>query len=116
MDEVLDDAGCPMKTKIQLDVAVEEIFVNIAHYAYGEEGGHADITIRTPEGGNEATITFKDRGVAFDPLKKEDPDTSLAVEDREIGGLGIFMVKKSMDEVVYDRIDDQNVLTIRKSW
>lgn len=113
MDAELEAVDCPMKTQIALDVAVEEIFVNIAHYAYGAEGaGGAVLQFEiSPE---EAMITFIDEGTAYDPLAKEDPDITLSAEERPIGGLGIFMVKKSMDDVTYRREDDKNILTIRK--
>ena len=103
-----------MKAQIQLDVAVEEIFVNIANYAYTPNVGSA--TIRTelePKTGMVA-ITFVDTGIPYDPLKKEDPDVSLPVEERQIGGLGIYMVKKSMDDMLYKYKDGQNILTIKK--
>ncbi len=113
MDAELEAVDCPMKTQIALDIAVEEIFVNIAHYAYGAEGaGGAVLQFEiSPE---EAMITFIDEGTAYDPLAKEDPDITLSAEERPIGGLGIFMVKKSMDDVTYRREDDKNILTIRK--
>lgn len=113
MDAELEAVDCPMKTQIALDIAVEEIFVNIAHYAYGAEGaGGAVLQFEiSPE---EAMITFIDEGTAYDPLAKKDPDITLSAEERPIGGLGIFMVKKSMDDVTYRREDDKNILTIRK--
>ncbi len=113
MDAELEACDCPMKTQISLDIAVEEIFVNIAHYAYGEEGaGGAVLQFDiTPE---QAQITFIDEGTPYDPLAKEDPDITLSAEDRPIGGLGIFMVKKSMDDVSYKREDDKNIFTIVK--
>ncbi len=113
MDAELEAVDCPMKTQIALDIAVEEIFVNIAHYAYGAEGaGGAVLQFEiSPE---EAMITFIDEGTAYDPLAKEDPDITLSVEERPIGGLGIYMVKKSMDDVIYKRENDKNILTICK--
>ena len=99
---------------MQVQIAVEEIFVNLAHYAYGSEQGTA--TIRVEVGGDplQVIITFIDQGVPYDPLKKEDPDISLSAEERQIGGLGIFMVKKSMDDVKYEYKDGKNILTISK--
>ena len=114
VDGQLEEVCCPMKTQVQLDVAVEEIFVNIANYAYTPNVGSA--TIRTelePKTGMVA-ITFIDTGIPYDPLKKEDPDVSLPVEERQIGGLGIYMVKKSMDDMLYKYKDGQNILTIKK--
>ena len=114
IDEQLEQHDCPMKAKFQLDVAVEEIFVNIAHYAYNSEVGNA--TIRCCVGGSplQVTIQFLDHGKPFNPLAKEDADTTLSAEEREIGGLGILMVKKSMDAVDYTYENGKNILTIQK--
>ena len=114
VDEQLDLVDCPMKTRMQVQIAVEEIFVNIASYAYQPGTGKADILVETVKDPRSVTITFKDRGVPYNPLAKEDPDISLSAEDRPIGGLGIFITKKSMDEMKYEYRDGQNVLTIRK--
>ena len=114
VEENLEKNDCPMKVLMQVQIAVEEIFVNIAHYAYGSEQGTA--TIRAEVGGDplQVIITFIDQGVTYDPLQKEDPDVTLSAEDRQIGGLGIFMVKKSMDDVKYEYADGKNILTISK--
>ena len=114
VDEQLDLIDCPMKSRMQVQIAAEEIFVNIASYAYQPGAGKADILVETAKDPRSVTITFKDRGVPYNPLAKEDPDISLSAEDRPIGGLGIFMTKKSMDEMKYEYRDGQNVLTIRK--
>lgn len=113
--EQLERSGCPGKVKFQLDVAVEEIFVNIAHYAYPDREGEA--TIRCCVGGDplQVTIQFLDNGQPFNPLKKPDADITLSAEDRQIGGLGILMVKKSMDVVDYTYEDGKNILTIKKN-
>ena len=110
----LEELGCDMKTQLSIDIAVEEIFVNIASYAYGDSVGEAVIKVEPAEGG--AAITFVDTGVPYDPLAKEDPDITLSAAERQIGGLGIFMVKKSMDDMRYERKDDQNILTIVKKF
>ena len=114
VDEQLEALECPMKAQMQIDVAVEEIFVNIASYAYVPGKGSATICVAWEEDPKTVSITFIDRGVPYDPLKKEDPDVSLPAAERAIGGLGIFMVKKSMDEMTYEYRDGQNVLCIRK--
>ena len=101
------------KTQMQIDIAVEEIFVNIAHYAYGQNEGKAKIRIEV-SGEPAAYITFTDRGIPYDPLKKEDPDVTLSADERKIGGLGIFMTKKIMDGVSYEYKNGQNVLTLKK--
>lgn len=114
IDEQLEQHDCPMKAKFQLDVAVEEIFVNIAHYAYHPDVGEA--TVRCGVGGSplQVTIQFLDHGKPFNPLAKEDADTTLSAEERDIGGLGILMVKKSMDAVDYTYENGKNILTIKK--
>lgn len=113
VEEQLEEIGCPMKAQMQVSVAVEEVYVNIASYAYAPGTGMATIRLALTEE-QAVTITFIDSGVAFNPLEKEDPDVSLPVEEREIGGLGIFMTKKTMDEVRYERLGDNNVLTLIK--
>lgn len=104
------------KMLMQMDLAVEEIFVNIAHYAYHPGSGDIKIICEAgEEAGNPVVkIEFSDEGIAFDPLAKEDPDTTLSVEERSIGGLGIFLVKKYMDFVSYERSGNMNVFTMTK--
>ena len=114
VDEQLETADCPMKIQIQIDIAVEEIFVNIAHYAYAPETGKAMVRIETLADPPSVDITFIDNGVPYDPLAKADPDITLSAEERQIGGLGIFMVKKSMDDVKYEYLDGHNILTLKK--
>lgn len=114
VDEDLEKYSEDEKAIIQIDIAVEEIFVNIAHYAYTPNVGQAVIRTEITEDPLMISITFIDSGMAFDPLAKPDPDVTLPAEQRQIGGLGIYMVKKSMDEVTYERKDDQNILTIKK--
>lgn len=114
IDKHLEEVGCPMKEQMQIDVAAEEIFVNIASYAYAPGRGKVMIHMDTNEG--EAAITFVDSGMQYDPLAKEDPDVTLSAEDRQIGGLGIFMVKNSMDDVRYEYKDNKNKLTLVKRW
>ena len=114
IDQILEENDCPMKTQMQIDIAVEEIFVNICHYAYTPDVGNATIKAHLVNDGRTVEVTFIDTGIAFDPLAKPDPDVSLSAEQREIGGLGIYMVKKSMDEVSYTRDGDRNVFTLWK--
>ena len=115
VDGQLEALECSPKTQMQIDVAVEEIFVNVAHYAYAPEVGNVTVQVETAPETKRVTITFIDRGVPYDPLAKPDPDVTLSAEDRQIGGLGIFMVKKSMDDMKYEYRDGQNVLTIEKT-
>ena len=112
VDGFLEENGCNMKTQTQINIAVEEIFVNIAHYAYGSENGKAKIEIRDVDG--SAEITFTDSGTPYNPLARPDPDITLSAEERKIGGLGIYIVKKSMDNVNYEYRNGKNVFTIRK--
>ena len=114
-DSILESMDCSMKSQMQIDVAIEEIFVNIAHYAYPSGDGDAVINIVTDDASGTVSITFIDRGTPYNPLENSDPDITLSADERPIGGLGIFMVKKSMDDVSYEYKDDQNRLTIKKS-
>ena len=115
VNEELEAEDCPLKEQMQLDIAVEEIFVNIAHYAYPDTTGKAVIRMDIQENPAVVEITFIDWGTAYNPLEKTDPDVTLSAEDREIGGLGIYMVKKSMDHVSYEYKDGQNIFTIQKN-
>lgn len=115
IDEELEALDCPMKTQMTIDVAVEEIFVNIASYAYEGKDGDVIIQISTHENPLSIEIKFIDCGVPYDPLAKPDPNTSLSLMERQKGGLGIYMVKKSMDDMTYEYKDGKNVLTIVKN-
>ncbi len=114
IEQLLDENSCPMKIAMQISIAVEELFVNIAYYAYGGGEGDATITFDIEDNPQYIVIDFIDSGVMFDPLAKKDADTVLSADERQIGGLGILMVKKSMDSVTYAYQDGQNKLTIRK--
>ena len=109
---LLDINGCSTKTRTQLRIAIEELYVNVTLYAYPDGDGWAEIRGSVEDG--VATFTLIDSGRPFDPLAKEDPDTMLSGEDREIGGLGIFMVKTTMDEMTYEYRDGCNRLVMRK--
>jgi len=113
IDSELEAVGCPMKTQMQIDIAVEEIFVNIAHYAYTPENGEVSVSFELTED-RLARITFEDSGIPFDPMAQPDPDVSSSLSERQIGGLGIFMVKNSMDNMHYEYRDGKNILTIEK--
>lgn len=114
LDEHLEAYDCPMKTQFQLDMAVEEIYVNIAHYAYGENTGDAWVLLDFNEDSREITVEFRDRGIPFNPLEKADPDVETSAQEETIGGLGIYMVKQSMDEVAYEYRDSTNVFSMKK--
>ena len=154
VDDFLDSHDCPMKVQMQIDIAIDEIFSNICHYAYGDSGnpigaidsegsgdsadsvdsvGEATIRVEfvdaeasDPDAQTSKTddadasarkaiaLTFIDNGVPYNPLEKEDPDTTLSAEDRKIGGLGIYMVKKNMDEMEYEYSEGKNILSMKK--
>ena len=115
IDEQLEDAGCLMLTQIAIDVAVEELFVNIASYAYDQEIGVAVVQVEMLDDPLSVKITFIDNGKQYDPLAKPDPDITLAAKERKKGGLGIYMVKNSMDDMRYEYRDGKNILTIKKN-
>ena len=114
VDALLEGLDCPIKAQMQIDVAIDELLANIASYAY--ETGEGQVTVRFDFQPDNRTValTFIDKGIPYDPLAKPDPDVALEVEKRSVGGLGIFLVKKTMDDMTYARRDGHNMLTIRK--
>lgn len=110
----LEALNCSIKAQMQIDIAIDELFGNIAHYAYNPDVGSATVRVEVTEEPLAVIITFIDGGVPYDPLKTVDPDISLSAEDRQLGGLGIYMVKKSMDEISYEYKDGKNILSIKK--
>ena len=114
VEEMLESCECSMKNQTAICVAIEEVFVNVAHYAYGAEDGDVALDIGFEEASRNVTFCLRDQGVPFDPLQKPDPDITLSIEEREIGGLGIFIVKKTMDTVRYEYKDGKNILTMIK--
>ena len=115
VNEQLEALDCPMKAQMQIDIAIDELFGNIAQYAYNPETGDATVRVEVIEEPLSVVITFIDGGMPYDPLAKADPDTTLSAEERDIGGLGIYMVKKSMDDITYEYKDGQNILKIKKN-
>jgi anti-sigma regulatory factor (Ser/Thr protein kinase) len=115
VDEQLEGYQCPKKAEMQINIAIDELFGNIAQYAYHPETGPATVRVEVTEDPLSVIITFIDHGVPYDPLAKADPDTSLSAEEREIGGLGIYMVKKTMDDITYEYKNGQNILRIKKN-
>ena len=111
----LEALDCPMKAQMQLDIAIDELFSNIANYAYNPEIGHATVRVEVEKEPLSVTVTFIDNGTPYDPLAKADPDVTLSAEERDIGGLGIFLVKKSMDDVSYEYKNGKNILKIKKN-
>ena len=114
VNEQLEALDCPIKAQMQIDIAIDELFGNIAHYAYNPDVGDATVRVEVMENPLAVVITFIDNGVPSDPLASADPDTTLSAEERTLGGLGIYMVKKTMDRVSYEYRDGQNILTIQK--
>ena len=110
----LRKTGCPMNVIMQINVAVEEIFTNVSSYAYAPGTGNVTVGVYTEDDNSEITIKFIDSGQPYDPLAKEDPDITLTAEDRQIGGLGIYLVKQVMDEVKYEYKEGCNVLELKK--
>ncbi len=115
VDDRLEKTDCSPKAQMQIDVAVEEIFINIASYAYAPDKGKAVVRVEVSDDPVTVKITFVDHGIPYDPLAKEDPDVNLPADQRDAGGLGIFMTKKFMDDVNYTYMDGQNILTLMKN-
>lgn len=112
----LSDAGCCREDVVLFLVAVEEIFSNIAFYAYPEGGGKVTVVWEFEPDTGLASMSFTDSGVSYNPLEKPDPDIALSAEDRPVGGLGIYMVKKSVDHVEYEYAGGRNILVVRKQF
>ena len=114
IQEKLESINCPKRAKMQMMLAVEEIFVNISSYAYHPEVGLAEVGVDVNGDPSTVTIRFLDQGRPFNPLEKPDADITLSAQEREIGGLGILLVKKIMDQVDYAYENGRNILTIKK--
>ena len=116
VDGMLESMDCPMRVQAQIDIAIDEVFSNIANYAYAPDVGTAVVRIETCREPASITLVFRDWGIKYNPLAKKDPDVTLGLEERQIGGLGIFIVKKSMNKMYYRRRGRQNVLTLVKEF
>ncbi len=114
IDSKLEEISCPKKSQNQIRTAVEELFVNIAHFAYPGEIGLAEVRFKFIEKERAVEISFADQGIPYDPLKKTNPDITLPADKRAVGGLGIYMVKKLMDDFRYEYKDLRNINTIYK--
>ncbi len=114
VDDFLDTQECSRKAKMQINIAIDEIFSNISYYAYQNETGQVTMKVEMQENPKAVCITFIDCGIPYNPLEKEDPDITLSIEEREIGGLGIYMVKKNMDEMEYEYSEGKNILVLKK--
>jgi len=111
----LEKYDCPMKAQMQIDIVIDEIFSNISKFAYDPDVGPATVRVEVEKDPLTVLITFIDHGVPYDPLKTAEPDVTLSADERAIGGLGIFLVKKTMDYVNYEYKDGKNILTVKKS-
>lgn len=116
VDEQLEELNCPPKAMIQINVAIDELFGNIADYAYRPDVGSATVRVEVVEEPLSVVITFIDNGKPFDPLSSGEPDLTLPAKKRPVGGLGIYLVKKNMDEITYEYKDGQNILRIKKKF
>ncbi|MCR5626361.1 MAG: ATP-binding protein [Lachnospiraceae bacterium] len=114
----LNVAGCDDKVIRQCKLCVEEIFLNISNYAYYPHTGDTTVSLDIPEQKDKSRvkIVFSDKGRAFNPLEEKEPDVEADLDSRPIGGLGIFLVLSTMDDVSYKYIDGQNVLTMEKNF
>lgn len=112
VSQVLTEYGADDAVLMQIELGVEEVFVNIASYAYPDTEGEAEVEVSVEDG--MAILRFTDSGVAFDPVAAPEPDTGLPAEERQIGGLGIFLVKEMMDDVSYSYEEGKNILVIKK--
>ena len=112
--EKLEARDCSMKVVMQTELVIEEIFVNIASYASHPEIGSATFCMEFEENPNAVLMTFIDGGKPYNPLEQEAPDTTLSIEERDVGGLGIFLVKKNVDEIAYEYTDGKNILRMKK--
>ena len=114
VDRELEQSGCERDTMLEIDMAVEEIFVNVCSYAYDPEVGQTTIRTEIVKEPLSVILSFIDGGVPYDPLKMTDPKLNIPIKERSIGGLGIFLVKQTMDDVAYEYRDGKNILTIKK--
>ena len=110
----LEEKDCSIKIVMQLELVIEEIFVNVASYAYRPNVGPVTVCKEFEQEPQAIIITFIDSGTPFNPLEREDPNTNATIEQRDIGGLGIFLVKKNVDDVFYERKDGKNIFTVKK--
>ena len=114
VDELLNALRCPPPVRTQIDIAIDEVFSNIVRYAYSPEEGPATVRVDAAEEPRSVVITFIDHGKPYNPLTTAAPDTTLSAKQRRIGGLGVYMLKKTMDDLAYAYTDGKNILTICK--
>lgn len=116
IEEQLEQVQCPEDTIMDIETAAEEIFANVAHYAYKTGKGTVTMTIEVLAQEKNVIVTFTDNGVPFNPLAKPDPDTAETLHNDQIGGLGIYIVKKTMDKVEYKYENKKNILVLEKKF
>ncbi len=118
LDEILRKQECPASLRMKLEVVLEEMFVNVASYAYPDEPGECTVMVETETicDRTTVTITVKDKGTRFNPMEKENPDITLPLEERPVGGLGIYMTRQTMDQMQYHYENGENILTMTKVW
>lgn len=109
VEQMGEEMQLDMPDIFQINLALEEAVVNVMNYAYPEETGR-EIWLEAEGDNKSIAFTLSDEGIAFDPTQEEAPDITLAAEDRQIGGLGIFLVNQIMQSVVYERVDGKNIL------
>ena len=114
VNEILEENGCSVKVQMKIDIAIDEVFSNIAYYAYAPGSGEATVQVEIEDSPKRLELVFTDRGIPYNPLENKAPDVTLDIEERKIGGLGIFLVKEMMDEVLYEYVDGQNILKLIK--
>lgn len=114
INQELQKLNCSSNVQAEIDIALDELFGNVANYAYNPDVGTVTVRIEATEKPISVDITFIDKGVPYNPLEQEAPDITLSAEERPIGGLGIYLVKQMMDTVSYEYVNDSNVLTFRK--
>lgn len=115
VDERLEEMNCPVKAQMQINIVIDELCSNVARYAYSDKTGKVTVSVDTVDKPMKVWLTFIDEGVPYNPLAKEDPDITLSAEERKIGGLGIYMVKKMMDDFRYEYKDGKNIVTVCKA-
>lgn len=115
VEKFLDDLGISMKVQMKMNVVIDEILSNIAQYSFGEATGMATVTYEYDDEAKCLSLTFIDDGIEYNPLNSEEPDITLSAEERDVGGLGLFMVKKFMDQLTYEYKDGCNHFTLKKS-
>ena len=114
VNSILEKNECSMKVQMEIDIVIDEIFSNIAYYAYTPGSGEATVQVEIEDSPKRLELVFIDRGIPYNPLENKDPDVTLDIEERKIGGVGIFLVKEMMDEVLYEYVDGQNILKLIK--